>query len=41
MGTNAITINGELVNIDGASNRVSSLLHGPKHVVIVAGINKM
>ena len=41
MGTNAITINGELVNIDGASNRVSSLLHGPKHVVIVAGINKI
>ena len=29
------------MNIDGASNRVSSLLHGPKHVVIVAGINKI
>ena len=41
MGANAITINGELVNIDGASNRVSSLLHGPKHVIIVAGVNKI
>lgn len=41
MGTNAITRNGELVNIDGASNRVSSLLHGPKHVLIVAGVNKI
>lgn len=41
MGTNAITITGELVNIDGASNRVSSLLHGPKHVIIAVGLNKI
>lgn len=41
MGTNAITLRGELVNIDGASNRLSSLLHGPKTVIIVAGINKL
>lgn len=41
MSANAITVKGELVNIDGASNRVSSLLHGPKHVIIVAGLNKI
>ena len=41
MGTNAVTVKGELVNIDGASNRVACLLHGPKHVVIVVGINKI
>lgn len=41
MGANAITVKGELVNIDGASNRVSSLLHGPKHVIIAAGLNKL
>ncbi|HIQ93486.1 MAG TPA: lactate utilization protein [Candidatus Copromonas avistercoris] len=41
MSTNAITRTGELVNIDGASNRLSSLLHGPKHVIIVAGMNKL
>jgi len=41
MGTNAITVDGALVNIDGASNRVSSLVHGPKHVIIVAGLNKI
>lgn len=41
MGTNAITLKGELVNIDGASNRLSSLLHGPKHVIIIAGMNKI
>ena len=41
MSTNAITRKGELVNIDGASNRLSSLLHGPNHVIIVAGINML
>lgn len=41
MGANAITLKGELVNIDGASNRLSCLLHGPKHVILVAGMNKI
>lgn len=41
MGTNALTVKGELVNIDGASNRLSSLLHGPKQVIVVAGVNKL
>lgn len=41
MGTNAITVNGELINVDGASNRVACLVHGPKHVIIIAGINKL
>lgn len=41
MSSNAITADGMLVNIDGASNRVSSLLHGPKTVIIVAGVNKI
>ena len=41
MGTNAITVNGELINVDGASNRVGCLVHGPKHVIIIAGINKL
>ncbi len=41
MSSNAITINGELVNIDGAGNRVACLCHGPEHVVIIAGMNKI
>ena len=41
MSSNAITINGELVNIDGAGNRVACLCHGPEHVVIIAGMNKV
>lgn len=41
LSSNAITINGELVNIDGAGNRVACLCHGPEHVVIIAGMNKI
>ncbi len=41
MSTNAITLDGELINIDGAGNRVSSLIFGPEHVIVVAGMNKV
>ena len=41
MSSNAITLDGQLVNIDGLGNRVASLIHGPKNVVIVAGMNKV
>ena len=41
MSTNAITINGELVNIDGRANRVSCLCWGPQNVIIIAGMNKV
>lgn len=41
MSTNAITLNGELINIDGNGNRVACLMQGPKHVIIVAGMNKV
>lgn len=41
MSSNAITIDGELVNIDGNSNRLACLLHGPDHVIILAGMNKV
>ncbi|MDK2904598.1 MAG: hypothetical protein PWR12_674 [Eubacteriaceae bacterium] len=41
MGTNAITMDGELVNVDGISNRVSLLCFGPEQVIVLAGINKV
>lgn len=41
MSTNAITIDGELINIDGNGNRVACLIQGPSHVIIVAGMNKV
>ena len=41
MSTNAITLDGELINIDGRGNRVSFLIYGPESVIIVAGMNKV
>ncbi len=41
MSTNAITLDGELMNIDGNGNRVASLIFGPDKVIIVTGMNKV
>lgn len=41
MSTNAITLDGELINVDGNGNRVASLIYGPKHVIVVVGMNKV
>ncbi len=41
MSTNAITLDGQLVNIDGNGNRVAALIFGPKKVIIIAGMNKV
>lgn len=41
MSTNAITLDGELVNIDGNSNRLACLLFGPQQVIVLAGMNKV
>jgi hypothetical protein len=38
---NAVTLNGELVNIDGIGNRVNSTIFGPGKVILVAGYNKI
>lgn len=40
-GTNAITEDGVLVNIDGNANRVSAIAQGPRKLIIVAGMNKV
>ena len=40
-GTNAVTLDGKLVNIDGLGNRVSAMIFGPRKVIVVAGINKI
>ena len=40
-GTNAVTLDGELVNIDGTGNRVAALCFGPRKVIVVAGANKI
>lgn len=38
---NAVTSDGVLVNIDGNSNRVSAIAHGPKKVIFIVGMNKV
>jgi L-lactate utilization protein LutB len=40
-GTNALSEDGQLVNIDGNGNRVAAMIFGPKQVIIVAGMNKV
>lgn len=40
MSANGIAETGEIINIDGAGNRVASSLYGKKEVYIVVGINK-
>ncbi len=39
--SNAVTVSGELVNVDGNSNRVSAITFGPKSVIVVVGVNKI
>lgn len=38
---NAITSDGQIVNIDGTGNRVAALTHGPRCVMLVVGQNKL
>ena len=39
--TNALSSQGEIVNIDGQGNRVSSMIYGHKKVLIICGKNKI
>ncbi len=38
---NAITEQGELINVDGNANRIAAMLYGPDQVIVVAGVNKI
>ncbi|MHB1485578.1 MAG: lactate utilization protein [Saccharofermentanales bacterium] len=38
---NAVTENGELYNVDGRSNRISAIAHGPKSVIFIVSVNKI
>jgi len=40
-GSNAITLDGKIVNIDARGNRVAGIIFGPKKVIIAAGVNKI
>lgn len=40
-GSNAITMDGKLVNLDGMGNRVAAMTFGPRKVILVVGMNKV
>ena len=40
-GTNAVTLDGKLVNLDMVGNRVAGLTFGPRHVIVFVGTNKI
>jgi L-lactate utilization protein LutB len=40
-GSNAVTLEGDLVNVDGNGNRVAALSFGPRKIVVVVGANKV
>ena len=40
-GTNAVTIDGKLFNIDGNGSRVAPMIYGPKQVIVIVGTNKI
>jgi Uncharacterised ACR, YkgG family COG1556. len=40
-GTNAVTEDGELINVDGNGNRTAAMTFGPKSVIIACGMNKV
>ena len=40
-GANALSLDGQMVNIDGNGNRVAAIVYGPETVLIIAGMNKV
>jgi L-lactate utilization protein LutB len=40
-GSNAVTLDGKLVNIDGLGNRVAGMIFGPLRVIVAVGANKL
>jgi len=39
--SNAITLDGKLVNLDGMGNRVAAMAFGPQKVILMVGMNKV
>ena len=40
-GSNTVTLDGKLVNIDGRGNRVAPMIFGPRKTILVIGANKI
>lgn len=40
-GANGMSLDGQMVNIDGTGNRAAAIIYGPESVIVVAGMNKV
>ena len=40
-GANALSLDGQMVNIDGTGNRLGAICYGPKNILVIAGMNKV
>lgn len=40
-GANALSMDGQMVNIDGTGNRLAAICFGPRQIIVVAGMNKV
>ena len=40
-GANALSMDGQMVNIDGNGNRVAAIVYGPENILVIAGMNKV
>ena len=40
-GANALSMDGQMVNIDGNGNRVAPIVYGPDSIIVIAGMNKV
>ena len=41
VGANAMSLDGQMVSIDGTGNRIGALVYGPKSVIVIVGMNKV
>lgn len=41
LGANAVTMDGQIINIDGTGNRIAGSLYGSDRIIIIAGANKL
>ena len=40
LGANAITMHGEIVDVDGVGNHIAASLYGADRIIVIAGVNK-
>lgn len=40
-GANALSLDGQMVTVDGTGNRLGAIVYGPKNVLVIAGMNKV